>query len=45
MIESMESDVRSYVRNFPTVFSKAKGPYIWNTNGQRYVDFFQEPAL
>ncbi len=40
VIEAMESEVRSYVRSFPTVFAKARGPYIWDTAGQRYVDFF-----
>lgn len=40
VIESMESEVRSYVRSFPAAFTKAKGPYLWTTTGQRYVDFF-----
>lgn len=35
-----ESEVRSYCRSFPTVFSKAKGSYLEDKNGRRYLDFF-----
>jgi diaminobutyrate-2-oxoglutarate transaminase len=33
-----ESRVRSYCRDFPTVFAKANGPYLWDVAGRRYVD-------
>jgi diaminobutyrate-2-oxoglutarate transaminase len=39
-IEQHESEVRSYVRNFPTVFDKASGSYLYNTDGEAYLDFF-----
>lgn len=39
-IEQLESEVRSYVRNFPTVFEKARGAYLYNTDGKAYLDFF-----
>jgi diaminobutyrate-2-oxoglutarate transaminase len=39
-IEHNESEVRSYVRGFPTVFDKAQGSYMYNTDGQAYLDFF-----
>jgi diaminobutyrate-2-oxoglutarate transaminase len=36
----LESEVRSYCRNFPTVFTKAKGYRLWDTNGREFIDFF-----
>lgn len=35
-----ESEVRGYVRAFPTVFSTAKMAEIWDESGKRYIDFF-----
>lgn len=35
-----ESEVRGYIRSFPTVFDKAKMSEIWDESGKRYVDFF-----
>ena len=35
-----ESEVRSYCRSFPTVFAKAKGPFLYDEDGKRYIDFF-----
>lgn len=40
VFESMESNVRSYCRNFPTVFTKAKGSVMTDENGKDYIDFF-----
>ena len=39
-IEKHESQVRSYSRNWPASFAKAQGPIQWDTEGNRYVDFF-----
>ncbi|MDZ7809715.1 MAG: aminotransferase class III-fold pyridoxal phosphate-dependent enzyme [Arhodomonas sp.] len=39
-INRYESEVRSYVRSFPTVFEKARGSYLYNTDGTAYLDFF-----
>ncbi|MCO6440790.1 MAG: diaminobutyrate--2-oxoglutarate transaminase [Nitrococcus mobilis] len=39
-IERYESEVRSYVRNFPTVFEKARGSYLYDVDGKAYLDFF-----
>lgn len=36
----IESNVRSYCRAFPVVFSKAKGAILYAESGQRYIDFF-----
>ncbi|MCM2676767.1 diaminobutyrate--2-oxoglutarate transaminase [Alkalicoccobacillus plakortidis] len=36
----MESEVRSYCRSFPTVFTKAKGHKMWDEEGKEYIDFF-----
>ena len=38
--EQLESEVRGYCRNFPAVFSTAKGAWMTDTDGQRYLDFF-----
>lgn len=38
--EQYESEVRSYSRGFPTVFEKAKGYKLWDTDGKEYIDFF-----
>lgn len=40
IIEELESCVRSYVRSFPTVFTKARGHKMWDEEGKEYVDFF-----
>lgn len=40
IFEEYESNVRSYCRNFPAVFSKAKGSTIVDENGNEYLDFF-----
>lgn len=38
--EELESEVRSYSRGWPTVFEKAKGYKLWDTDGKEYIDFF-----
>lgn len=40
IFENHESQVRSYSRSFPTVFKKAKGYKMWDTDGKEYIDFF-----
>ncbi|MCD8511862.1 MAG: diaminobutyrate--2-oxoglutarate transaminase [Bacillus sp. (in: Bacteria)] len=40
IFEQLESNVRSYVRGFPTVFTKAKGYKMWDEAGKEYIDFF-----
>ena len=40
VFESYESNVRSYCRSFPTVFTKAKGAIMVDEAGKEYVDFF-----
>ena len=38
--ENYESEVRSYCRNFPAVFTTAKGPFLYDEEGREYIDFF-----
>lgn len=38
--EELESTVRSYSRGWPTIFTKAKGYKLWDTEGKEYIDFF-----
>jgi diaminobutyrate-2-oxoglutarate transaminase len=40
VFEQMESEVRSYCRSFPTVFTRAKGYRLWDVEGRAYIDFF-----
>lgn len=35
-----ESEVRSYCRNWPTVFGRARGSWITDIEGREYLDFF-----
>ena len=40
IFETYESEVRSYSRNMPTTFTRAKGSYMYDNNGREYIDFF-----
>jgi diaminobutyrate-2-oxoglutarate transaminase len=35
----MESEVQSYARSFPCVFTRSKGEFMWDESGNRYLDF------
>ena len=38
--EKYESSVRSYCRHFPKVFTDAKGAFMFDEDGNKYIDFF-----
>jgi hypothetical protein len=40
IFDKLESQVRFYSRDFATTFDKAQGPFLYNTQGVRYLDFF-----
>lgn len=40
IFESLESDVRSYVRSFPAIFDKAEGAVLYDEHDNEYIDFF-----
>ncbi|MFI5801294.1 diaminobutyrate--2-oxoglutarate transaminase [Streptomyces sp. NPDC051561] len=40
VFESLESEVRSYCRGWPTVFERARGSWLTDENGRDYLDFF-----
>ncbi|MBF6058744.1 MULTISPECIES: diaminobutyrate--2-oxoglutarate transaminase [Thiomicrorhabdus] len=40
IFNTYESEVRGYIRSFPTVFSTSKNAEIWDEDGKRYIDFF-----
>nr|MDT0664089.1 diaminobutyrate--2-oxoglutarate transaminase [Micromonospora sp. DSM 115978] len=40
VFETIESEVRSYCRAWPTVFDKAVGSHVYSEDGTRYLDFF-----
>jgi diaminobutyrate-2-oxoglutarate transaminase len=39
-IERLESQIRGYVRSFPTVFESASGALLRDTEGRTFIDFF-----
>jgi diaminobutyrate-2-oxoglutarate transaminase len=40
VFERRESNVRSYCRSFPAVFTRSCGSLLWDEDGRAYVDFF-----
>ncbi|MDZ7729631.1 MAG: aminotransferase class III-fold pyridoxal phosphate-dependent enzyme [Dehalococcoidia bacterium] len=40
IFDKLESEVRGYVRGWPTVFEKATGSHMIDENGTKYIDFF-----
>ena len=38
-IKNIESNVKSYCRKYDTTFSSAKGSYLYNDKGDKYLDF------
>ena len=39
IFEEIESEVQSYARAFPRVFNRAKGEFMWDEEGNQYLDF------
>ncbi|NLU67458.1 diaminobutyrate--2-oxoglutarate transaminase [Streptomyces sp. HNM0574] len=40
VFETVESEVRSYCRGWPTIFDRAQGSYMYDEDGHTYLDFF-----
>ncbi|MCE7009166.1 diaminobutyrate--2-oxoglutarate transaminase [Kibdelosporangium philippinense] len=40
IFETLESEVRSYCRGWPTTFDKATGALLYDETGKEYLDFF-----
>lgn len=40
VFETVESEVRSYCRGWPTVFDRAQGSHMYDEDGHTYLDFF-----
>jgi diaminobutyrate-2-oxoglutarate transaminase len=40
IFENLESEVRGYIRSFPTIFTKAKGAVLTDEQAVEYIDFF-----
>ncbi|WP_422461989.1 diaminobutyrate--2-oxoglutarate transaminase [Endozoicomonas sp. ALB115] len=40
IFNNLESEVRSYCRSFPVIFSAANGAWLEDTEGSQYLDFF-----
>ncbi len=39
IFEEIESEVQSYARSFPRVFNRAKGEFLYDHEGNEYLDF------
>lgn len=39
VFDELESEVQSYARNFPIIFERAKGAYLYDQDGEAYLDF------
>ncbi len=39
IFEEIESEVQSYARSFPRIFNKAKGEFLYDEEGNAYLDF------
>jgi diaminobutyrate-2-oxoglutarate transaminase len=39
IFEEIESEVRSYARSFPRIFNRAKDEYVYDEEGNAYLDF------
>ena len=40
IFENLESEVRGYIRSFPTIFTSSKGCILTDEQGEEYIDFF-----
>ena len=40
VFERRESEVRSYCRSFPVVFDRGRGSFLYDEDGNEYIDFF-----
>ena len=40
VFDRLESEVRGYIRSFPTLFAKSRGAMLFDAEGRGYVDFF-----
>lgn len=45
VFETLESEVRSYCRGWPTTFTTAKGSRMYDEQGRDYLDFFRARTL
>ncbi|WP_116365187.1 diaminobutyrate--2-oxoglutarate transaminase [Parahaliea mediterranea] len=39
IFEEVESEVQSYARSFPRVFNRAQGEFLYDEDGNEYIDF------
>lgn len=39
IFDEIESEVQSYARSFPRVFTRAQGVHMWDQEGNQYLDF------
>ncbi len=39
IFDEIESEVQSYARAFPRIFNRSKGEFMWDEDGNQYLDF------
>ncbi len=39
IFDELESEVQSYARSFPRIFTQARGEFMWDEEGNKYLDF------
>ena len=39
IFDRIESEVRTYCRDFPAVFARGRDAFLWDQSGRRYIDF------
>ena len=39
IFDEIESEVRSYARSFPRLFNRAKNEFLYDDDGNEYLDF------
>lgn len=40
VFNNLESEVRGYIRSFPTIFEKSKGAFLYDQQDNKFIDFF-----
>ena len=45
VFEQYESNVRTYCRTFPKVFARGEGSYLFDRDGERWLDFLRGKDL
>ncbi|MGB4410073.1 MAG: hypothetical protein WBI84_07355 [Burkholderiaceae bacterium] len=45
IFKTTESEVRSYCRSFPVVFERSEGDWLYDDQGNAYLDFLSDVSV